>query len=97
METIGLRMKRLRTLQGMSASEVAIKSGVPISTYREWENGRQIKGEPYKKIADTLNVSLYELLTGCNSGSVDLIQKIDDIQNICTTLKKDLESIFENK
>ncbi len=35
---------------------------VPETTYREWEYGRAIRGEPYVKLAKALGVSLEDLL-----------------------------------
>ena len=45
-------------------TEVAARTGVPLTTYREWEYGRAIQGEPYGAIAKVLEVSLEELLPG---------------------------------
>ncbi|MBK8202439.1 MAG: helix-turn-helix transcriptional regulator [Bdellovibrionales bacterium] len=42
--------------------EAARRIGVPESTYREWEYGRKIRGEPYLQIAKTFGVSIEELL-----------------------------------
>jgi transcriptional regulator with XRE-family HTH domain len=64
MEPIGERLKRLREKKGLSAIDVAKAINVPPSTYREWEYGRTIRGEPYLKLANVLDVSLYELMTG---------------------------------
>lgn len=43
-------------------SEVAEIVGVSESTYRDWENGRKIQGEPYKLLAQALDLSILELL-----------------------------------
>ncbi len=64
METLGDRLKKLRTRKGLSISDVSSYISVSPSTFRDWENGREIKGEPYVKIADYFNVSLNYLLTG---------------------------------
>lgn len=64
MEDLGKRLTRLRLQKGLSVSDVARKVGVSPSTYREWEQGRQIKGEPYEKLASLFEVSLTELITG---------------------------------
>lgn len=64
MSEFGKRLEKLRIREGLSVSEVARHISVSTSTYREWEYGRQIKGEPYEKLASILNVSLNELLTG---------------------------------
>jgi transcriptional regulator with XRE-family HTH domain len=64
METMSDRLRTFRTRLGLSAKEVAIDIGVPESTYRAWEMGRAISGEPYLKLAEVLRVSLGELFTG---------------------------------
>lgn len=35
--------------------------GVPESTYRDWEYGREIRGEPYLQIAKAFGITLDEL------------------------------------
>jgi len=42
---------------------VAERAGISASTYRYWEYGKKIKGEPYIELALALNVSLTELFT----------------------------------
>lgn len=64
MNELAERLKRLRLKRGLSVTEVARAIGVATSTYREWEQGRKIKGEPYQKLAELFEVALSELLTG---------------------------------
>jgi len=92
-EKIGSRMKRLRESQGLRLKEVAAKAKVAPSTYREWEYGREIKGEPYVKIAEALNIGLYELLTGEKGKSSKLVDEISKIEGSCQILRKHLESL----
>ena len=94
METIGERMKKIRLQKRLSVSDVAMSAQIPISTYREWENGRQIKGEPYEKIAAALNVSLNELITGKSPKAADVLNKIQILEKVCLELRKDLETIL---
>ena len=53
--------KRRKEL-GRKPSEIAKKIGVSESTYREWENGRRIQGEPYKRISEALEINILTLL-----------------------------------
>lgn len=62
--SLGARLQNLRNQQNLTATEVAQAVGVSVSTYREWENGRAIRGEPYVELAKIFQVSLLELLTG---------------------------------
>ncbi len=63
-ERLGDRLRRLRIARGPTIEGVARRLNISSSTYREWENARAIRGEPYVKIRDLFQVSLEELLTG---------------------------------
>jgi transcriptional regulator with XRE-family HTH domain len=96
METISKRMKRLRQARGLSVKEAASAAEVPLSTYREWEAGRQIKGEPYEKIARALQVSLHELITGKTTKLQDLRSSLYEIIQLCHAIESNLESLEKN-
>ena len=89
MESINNRIKKLREKKGITAAEMAKAIGVPASTYREWEYGRSIRGEPYLKIAAVLNISLYELFTGIAPTGIS--QKLTEIENIVKELRLQLK------
>jgi len=76
---LGERLRALRTSRGLSISEVARAVGIAESTYRDWEYGRQIKGEPYEGLADVLNTSLSFLITGKSHEAVLELEKIEVI------------------
>lgn len=61
---IGKRLAELRKKTRKTAAQVADEIGVSESTYRDWEQGRQIRGEPYLALAKALDTSLTCLLTG---------------------------------
>lgn len=88
MKTLGDRLKTFRKNKNLSAREVASQVGVSVSTYRDWENGRSINGEPYSKLADALGVHVLEVLEGRQPGSiyVDLL----DMEKILIRAKKKL-------
>ena len=58
---ISSQIKKLREKTKMSIVDCATAIGVSQSTYRDWENGRSINGEPYIQIAALFRVSLSEL------------------------------------
>lgn len=62
--TLGSRLKELREKRNLTVSHVAKAVAVSPSTYRDWEYGRVIKGEPYIKLAEIFEVSLTYLMTG---------------------------------
>lgn len=61
-----------------------------MTTYREWEFGRAIQGQPYMAMAEVLGVTLSELMTGDETDDVfknclrelrDVEQRIQEIQS----------------
>ncbi len=77
METLGERLRKLREQRGFSISEISKSISVSPSTYRDWEYGREIKGEPYVRIADYFNVSLNYLLTGRELDIENSLQEVE--------------------
>lgn len=76
---IGARLKKLRLRNRFTVEEVAKHIGVAQSTYREWEYGRLIKGEPYEKMAEIFGTSLTEIITGKRPNFSDEIDRIDEL------------------
>jgi len=93
-ETIHTRLKRFRTRRGLSIKTVSALSGIPISTYKEWENGRQIRGEPYPILAEALQVTLQELITGEKPQAGRILERMDRLQIEIESIKKDLISLI---
>lgn len=62
----------------LSQAEVARRIGVSDSTYRAWEYGSTILGEPYPKIAKAFNITLDELF-GVSESSRSSSEEIDKI------------------
>ena len=94
MNVFSKRLKDLRQEKGLSVKDMALKIGVSPSTYREWEYGRQIKGEPYVKIAEALDVTLYKLLTGKDSNQAQLYHTLDKLEESAKELRQNLLSFF---
>jgi transcriptional regulator with XRE-family HTH domain len=92
MDSFNIRLKRIREERNLSIKEIASRVGVPVSTYREWEYGRAIKGEPYVKIAEALGVGVYELLTGEVPNMSQAYEKIHMIERACAELRKEFGS-----
>ncbi len=60
---IGSRIKKYRKSKGITQKEAALCAGIPYSTYSNYENNnREPNREQLQKIADALNVPLYELM-----------------------------------
>lgn len=78
MSTFSKRLIAFRNAKEMSINQVAKKLGVSPSTYRTWEYGASIKGEPYVELAKIFDVSLNELLTGEKSSIEIYLTKIED-------------------
>ncbi len=94
MELFYQRLRRLRLERGLKIKDVANSLKVSTSTYRDWEYGRSIKGEPYSKLAKILGVSIEELLTGKNSTPARIRKELERCENALANLKKELESFF---
>lgn len=94
MESFHKRLKRLRTDCGLSAKEFARRLGVPESTYRTWEYGGGIVGQPYLKMSELLGVSLHELLTGETPKPDELIALLDKMERLSGEIKKKILPLF---
>jgi transcriptional regulator with XRE-family HTH domain len=94
MGAFGTRLKHLREERDLGVAELAKKIGIPASTYREWEYGRAIKGEPYVGIANALNISLQELMTGEKPNKNQLLKKFEHLESQFSGFKNDLLSFL---
>lgn len=84
---LAARLKRLRRLRGFSTVEAAKLIGVPPTTYREWEYGRQITGEPYPDIARAFEVTLDELF-GNDPSNTSLESDFGRLEILLKAIKK---------
>lgn len=94
MEKFYQRLRRLRVERNKSVKDMASELNISMSTYRDWEYGRSIKGEPYEKISILLEVSLEELLTGRKSMPEEVKKRIFECEMAIKHLKKELRSFF---
>jgi transcriptional regulator with XRE-family HTH domain len=86
MELMGQRLKQYRTSKGFTAVKVARKLGIAISTYRRWEEGAMISGEPYVKLANIFGVSLHELF-GLETSRKAILDDISEIERLLERIK----------
>ena len=94
--SFGKRLKSIRTGKKLTANEVARLAGVPASSYQEWEQGRRIRDiEVYLKLAQTLDVSLSELVLGNRKpeGIESALAQIDGAIESLRVAKKILVSV----
>lgn len=84
----GERLKKLRLVKKISQREAARRIGVHESTYRQWEYGKAIQGEPYPQIAKAFDISLEELFGVSSEESVE--DKLDKIVTITHSIKNKL-------
>ena len=83
-------LKRLREQRDFKINKCAATVGVSPITYREWEYGRAISGEPYLKIAKLFDVSLSELF-GCNESL--LSKELYEIEQELNTALNQIKNI----
>jgi len=84
---ISEQLKILRKKNDYTIKYCAEHLGVSQSTYRDWEYGRAISGEPYTKIANFFGISLSTLFGLSTS---DLNQKLNELEK---DLAKSINSI----
>ena len=94
MEYFYQRLKFHREQRGIKIKDMANLLGVSISTYRDWEYGRSITGEPYMEMAKILEISLNELLTGNKITPIQIRQKLEAIKIQMNELNHELNSFF---
>ncbi|HEX7675861.1 MAG TPA: helix-turn-helix transcriptional regulator [Bdellovibrio sp.] len=88
------RLRRLRLQQNLTINNIAEKTGISASTYKAWENGRQIQGEPYPALARVYQVSLQELITGEKANCFQILERIDRLRHELQEMKNDLLGLF---
>ena len=71
---IAINLKKYRKVRNLSIKDIAVRVGVAESTYRDWENGRKIQGEPYQKLSDALGIDVLTLLNIKSPGN-DFVKK----------------------
>lgn len=91
-ESLGERLKKLREKKGLTVKDVSDKIEVPITTYREWEHGRKIVGEPYIQLSKVFEISVYELITGEKASSTELFKSVEVIEIELKKIKQNLLS-----
>ncbi|MDR3608445.1 MAG: helix-turn-helix transcriptional regulator [Oligoflexia bacterium] len=91
--SIGNRLRKLRTENRFTLSQVARQVGVPVSTYRDWEYGKAIQGEPYAKLAQAFGVSIEELLGG--EKALQKPEMRSDILGLLLNARKNLDLAIE--
>jgi transcriptional regulator with XRE-family HTH domain len=80
-----LRLKKFRVSSSLSQREAARRIGVSESTYRAWEYGNAIQGEPYPQIAKSFGISLDELFGIAQEETVE--EQLDKIVTITHSIK----------
>lgn len=86
MESMGQRLRRLRKDEELTAVTVARRLGISVATYRRWESGAAIPGEPYVALAKILGVSLNELF-GVTISKPAILAGIEEIEKILERMK----------
>ena len=94
METFSARLRKLRLSKNLTLKEVAEHFNVPATTYRDWEYGKAIQGEPYLAIADFYQISLHELLTGEKKDKNDILQQITEVQKKLNEISRSVKALF---
>lgn len=86
--SISEKMKERRVQLNLKVKDVAYQIGVAESTYRDWENGRKIQGEPYQLIADALEMNILELMEIQTSSFRLLMQEVENLEKHIKNIRK---------
>jgi len=79
MKLISQRLVHFRNLKGLTQKQVAERLAVPVTTYRNWEYGKAIRGEPYVALAQIFEISILELLTGSKPGKSEMLRALENL------------------
>lgn len=79
------QLKKIRAKLKISQREAARRIGVSDSTYRAWEYGNAIQGEPYPQIAKAFGISLDELFGVAKEESVE--EQLERIVTIIQSIR----------
>jgi transcriptional regulator with XRE-family HTH domain len=85
---LGKRLRMFRLNKGYSVEEVATKLGIAPSTYREWEKGRAITGNPYLKLSAVLEVGVYQILGVEDEARDQLFNCLSELEKIIQIMKR---------
>lgn len=88
------RLVQFREAKNLSIIELATALDIPVTTYREWENGRAIRGLPYLRIAEILEISLTELMTGHKPDKTLIFSNLDQIEELLREQRRLLNSFI---
>lgn len=90
--TIGERIKKIRQANGLSQKELGKKLNVSQQMIGQWETGKSNpKIETLRRIADTLEVGLWEIV---ELNQMDLETKIQEIPKMTSQLSQEGLEIF---
>lgn len=94
MDKISSILKSRRQELKLKAKDVAKRIGVAESTYREWENGRNIQGEPYLKIAEILEIPLTKLMGVKKIPHDEIYNELENINQSIKNIQKYVSQIL---
>ena len=85
----GKRLALFRKRKGYSIRKTAELANVNEVTYRQWEYGAEIRGEPYPDLARVFGITLEELF-GVSSEESSAKEEVDKIISALHSLKSKL-------
>lgn len=85
---IGQKMKSRREQLNLKVKHVAKEIGVSESTYRDWENGRKIQGEPYILISKALKMNVVDLLSIESDSFLDVQTQLNFIEECVNNIRE---------
>lgn len=94
MNNFSKRLISFREKKGLKPSQAAESIGVPLSTYRDWENGVNILGaDSFLKISRAFEIPISTLMSGKNVNN-NLVDDIIYIEKKIQELKKNVTTLL---
>jgi len=84
----GKRLRQFRLDKRLTIEGIAQKINVSPSTYREWESGRAITGNPYAALAQALGVSVHQILGIEDHSRDEILEHLERIEQLTSKLKQ---------
>lgn len=93
-----LKIKELRKKNNLTQDELASKIGVSVRMFSEYEKGTaEISIQKLKNIADSLNVTLYELIGLNDENKLKIINEPPEHYNLQPTIKDELIQFLKSE
>ena len=78
------RLQKIRLEKGFSIKQMAAMAGIPVSTYKEWENGRKIPAHLLLTLTSAARISIYQVYEEDSTRAdvrIEILSLLDEVTN----------------